>query len=172
MTAFFFILTGKSYDDGTQEQMFVFTTPAFDQIETLSPRLEITTSSQVSVDVTISIPGSQIDLNLTVNRNNHSNIVLPQMIRLGIEGKQNKTVIVRSNGMVSVHAMNDGDYGDGFVVYPTSQLEKRYYVAAYSVNTERHPSFVCISAVENTKIIIRKQAAEASSVLLEKYESY
>ena len=166
-------MTGESNLDETQGQVFVFAIPAFDKFESSSPRLAVTTSSRIPVDVTLSIRGSSIKMSMTVNRNNHSDIVLPQMIRLGKEeGKQNKTIIVRSNGKVSVHVMNDGDNGDGFVVYPTSHLGKRYYVAAYSVNTAVDPSLVIISSIENTQIIITKKAGDSFSVRLENFESY
>ena len=165
-------MTGKSYDDGTQDQVFVFAIPAF-STESSSPSVTISTSSQIPVNVTLSISNTLKKRNTTVDRNSPSNIVLPPTIRLRQEeGKQNKTVIIISTGMVSVHALNDGENGDGFVVYPTSQLGKRYYVAAYAVNTAVDPSFVCISAVENTEIIVKRRTAEPFKVRLEEYESY
>ena len=151
-----------------QGKLFVFAIPA---IGTRSkPRVLVTTSSQDPVNITLSVSGYSIELNTTINRTRHADIPLDYRIRMIPEdGKKNKTIIVRSSGVVSVHAIDDdkGD-GDGFQVYPSNHLGTTYYVSAYHSS----PSFVCVTALEDTVINVTVKESPTRSVFLREYESY
>ena len=157
-------------DNGNkQSQLFVFAIPA---IGTRSkPRVLVTTSSQDPVNITLSVHKSSFKLNTTINRRRYANISLPREIRIYRGGKQNKTIIVRSSGLVSVHAIDDDKAdGDGFLVYPSNQLGTRYYVSAYV--TEFSPSFFCVTSLENTVINVTVKNEPTQSVVLGQLESY
>ena len=157
-------------NENKQGQIFVFAIPAIGT-STSKPRVLITTSSQDPVNITLSVPGYSIEWNTTIDQNKHADIPLPSEIRMYQgNGKQNKTIIVRSSGLVSVHAIDDdkGD-GDGFLVYPSNHLGTHYYVSAYDSSS----SFVCVStALEDTVINVTVKESPSRSVFLRKYESY
>ena len=113
-------------------------------------------------------------MNMSINRKKHFDISLPSKIRLKSgEGKQNKTVIVQSSGVVSVYVIDsDTNIGDGFTVYPSSQVGQRYYIAAYIPAFPDVPSFFCATALENTMITIIPKSGQSQSVRLKQYESF
>ena len=175
-TTLFCILTGKCDNSGRQDQIFAFTIPAVDNDTISSPNVTVTTSSRIPVKVTLSIPNLSFEKNTSVDRYHNYNISLPPSIlfKQG-EGKQNKTIIVRSSGMVSVHVIeNDGrnGLGDGFIVYPTDQIGKRYYVAAYSPNFSKDLPFFSVTALEHARITVKTKSGQLLSEQLKRYESY
>ena len=171
---FLYIFAGKSDDGERPGQLFIFTIPEVDTIGLSSSLVMITTFSRLLVSVTLSIPGFSIEMNMRIDRNNHFNISLPSEIRLKQgEVKQNKTVIIESSGVVSVYVIeNDKDIGDGFAVYPSSQIGKRYYIAAYIPTFPMVPSFVCATALEHTMITFTPKSGQSQSVRLNRYESF
>ena len=89
------------------------------------------------------------------------------------DGKQNKTIIVRSNADVVVHAI-DNDYGngDGFVVTPTKYLSTKYYVASYEPSTAFSITYFCVSALySNTSIYIETENEQICYEAILQYET-
>ena len=139
---------------------------------TSSPRVLITTLSENPVNITLSAPGLSNKQRI-VNRNTHADIPLPRGIRMYRgSGKQNKTIIVRSSGLVSVYAIDDDKGGgDGFYVYPSTQLGLRYYVSTYETTSGGY-SFFCVTPLEDSVITVVTKTGLRRTVMLRQYESY
>ena len=95
----------------------------------------ISTSSSVPVNTSLSIPGFDFERINIITNTTHADVALPISPDVRIyrgEGKRNKTIIVKSSGIVNVHAVdNKLCCGDGFVVLPTEKLGKKYHVASF-----------------------------------------
>ena len=117
-----------------------------------------------------------LDFKTTTNvtRYQYASIALPNSVLLTSAGKQNKTVRVTSTGVVSVHCIDSDDgAGDGFLVLPTNQLGKQYYVVTYKPYSTSAPAFVCVSALDKqTSIVMQNKTASLQQVILNPYESY
>ena len=139
---------------------------------TSSPRVLITTLSENPVNITLSAPGLS-NKQCIVNRNTPADIPLPSGIRMDRNiGKQNKTIIIRSSGLVSVHAIDDDKGGgDGFLVYSSTQLGTRYYVSAYETAADGY-SFFCVTPLEDSVITVVTNTGQTITEMLRQYESY
>ena len=138
------------------------------------PRVVVTTPALNPVNVRISVIGTGFENTTTVTRYQHASIALPPSVRLISAGKSNATVRVISSGVISVHCI-DNEYhgGDGFLVLPTTQLGKQYYAVTYKPFSVSHPSFVCVSALDQeTSVDITTKAGQTFQVMLARYESY
>ena len=168
------------HEDDLWVQEHVFTVPKFHHGDA-DPHVFITTSSRKPVSVTLSIPGVGFEIKQIVNKDRFlcdidlslSNTNGRDIRTLQGIGKQNKTVIVRSSGIVNVHVINnDKGEGDGFVVIPTDQLGTKHYVESYQPFYESDPAFVCITALHaNTSIYIQTNQKKIRQTLCQ-YESY
>ncbi|XP_072018025.1 uncharacterized protein [Amphiura filiformis] len=151
---------------------YVFTVPTFYSTwEWEPPHVFITTPSRDPVNVTLSIPGLNLEICHTTDRNHHADIPLPIDIRLNHgNGKQNVTGIIRSSGMVAVHVIDTKSIGgDVFTVYSSSRLGNVYYVATYTPDT----SFFCVTALSpDTVVSVTKQFQQNNIYHLRQYESY
>ncbi|XP_072047854.1 uncharacterized protein [Amphiura filiformis] len=170
------VLCWTEEDNIRLQNEFIFSVPHVGLTDPVT--IWITTPSSKPICTSLTIPGVGFAVNNTMSKDNPVEIRLPDSIngtdlRLRLrDQKQNKTFVVRSSATVSVHAIdNEKGYGDGFAVFPSSQLGTQYYVASY----KRYliPSFLCISSLySNTSIIIKTPAGQLYQILLEKHESY
>ena len=138
----------------------------------------LSTASPTPIYTTVIIPGTEFEVNNTLARGDYVDLVLPASIYIIGTGKQdNRTVVVRSSGQISVHVMvNEGWNGDGFLVLPTYQLGTHYYALTYKPVIWKWPSFICVSACSSktTTVEIRANLRREilDTIILEKYESY
>ncbi|XP_072048471.1 uncharacterized protein [Amphiura filiformis] len=141
------------------------------------PRVLITTNSLDPVSVNVSV-GTGFEYTTTVTRYRHASIALTTSIRLTTSGKSNATIKVTSSDIVSVHCIDNEMWGgDGFLVLPTAELGKQYYVVTYHSTYEPYdppyPAFFCVSALNTGSVIdIKTNAGEIFQITLEAYESY
>ena len=105
---------------------------------------------------------------------------MPESARVDFgTGKNSKTIIVRSNGFVSVFGIDNEHYaGDGFFVLPSSQLGTRYRIASYTPQKKgdgsSFPSFFSVSALANDETLIdfMTKSGEEYSIRLAPFESF
>ena len=135
----------------------------------------ISTTSLTPIHATVTIPGTDFEAKNTLVRDNYIDMALPNSIYTSGAGVQNdKTIVVRASGKVSVHVMaNEGKSGDGFLVLPTSQLGTDHYVLSY-IPTGFARSLLCVSAFssKSTAVEIRIKPNITHSIVLQQYESY
>ena len=153
----------------------MFTIPRLGIIaESAPPQILLTTSSSNTVDINLNVSDGSFRMSRQIDQYSSAIISLPSRVRMAPgDEKQNKTIIIRSSDMISVHVMdNQGSNGDGFVAYPSSLLGTDFRIASYSP-LSLWPSFFCISALfPNTSIRVKNVAGIESHILLKKYESY
>ena len=165
---------GKDY-----EYEFVFGIP---EVRTLdNPHVMISATTIGPIHATITIPGTEFEVNETLVRGAYVDVTLPGSVYLRGTGLQsNKTVVVRASGKVSVHVMvNEGKaYGDGFLVLPTGQLGTDHYVLSYfptsSTLGNYDFSFICVSAIKgntSTNVEIKTKTGQINFEL-HPYESF
>ena len=170
---FFFYpsLIGASGNDPEYE--FVFTIP--EVLHKDRPHVMISTTSLTPIHATVTIPGTDFEVKNTLVRDNFIDVTLPNSIyNSGTDVQNDKTVVVRASGKVSVHAMaNEGRSGDGFLVLPTSQLGTDHYVLSY-IPFGFARSLICVSAFssKSTAVEIRIKLNITYSIELQQYESY
>ena len=104
----------------------------------------LTTASLTPILTTVIIPGTEFEVNNTLARGDYVDLPLPASVYIIGTGKQdNRTVVVRSSGKITVHVMvNEGMSGDGFLVLPTKQLGADHYVLSY-IPTSTQNYVVC-----------------------------
>ena len=155
---------------------FVFGVPLVNASDT--PHVMLSTASLIPIRTNIIIPGSEFEVNYTLARGDYVDLPLPASVYSIGTGKQdNRTVVVRSSGKISVHVMaNKRLSGDGFLVLPTSQLGTDYYILAYKpFSSPYFYSFICISAFSSnmTTVEIRTKFIQThDTIILQNYESY
>ena len=137
-------------------------------------RVLITTSSQDPVNVNLTVPGFDLEVNHTITRYQHAEVSLSSEIRLNPgDGIQNKTIVVRSSDIVSVYAMdNDISKGEGFLVLPISQLGTEYYILSYQHTEPGDPSFICVSAFDEETIVKISKDGQREQFILQAYQSF
>ena len=158
---------------------FVFAIPNIFSYE--QPHVMITTSLEIPVFTTLSIPGTQYEIHSNVTKYKSADMILSQEVvgtdlymHSGDGLQANKTIIVSSSYTVGVHFIID-DYccNDGTAVFPSSQLGKRYVIASYRPRYSPYPSFFCVSSLyENTSVNITTSDGRLVRVLLSQYASY
>ena len=175
--SFIHIFIGQGEENEWQYK-FVFSIPY--GYRNNPPHVYITSSLPQPILTSLTIPNTGYEVNTTVSQSAPADIRLSVDV-VGIDvrmmrgdGKQNKTVIVRSQGEISVYAIdNENIDADGYAVYPSSRIGTEYYVAGYTPYSSNHPSFFCISSpYDNTLVNIRTKAGQSHSVTLMRYESY
>ena len=177
-SSFFTNIAGyANLDDSPFEVVFpIPELPATLTLKTQPPRVLISTNCLEPVSVTLTIPGNDIQHNVSVTRYNYADITLPTSVRLKPgDGLQNRTVIVRASAPVSVLVI-DNEYGnhDGFVALNSRQLGTQYYIASYiPYYSSEYLSSFCLSALdEKTQVAIQTRAGQEYEVSLSAYQSY
>ncbi|XP_072019681.1 uncharacterized protein [Amphiura filiformis] len=163
---------GQPHSYGTE---FVFTFPYFGGGASADRDLSLllTTELKETVTVTVSVPGINYTNVTYVTRDQSVTFDLPLEVAIEDGGQTtytNKTVIVRSTGLVSVH----GYYGhfqssDGFLVLPTTFLGTEYVVQLIA----RVSNFVVSALQVSTSITMSWPMTGRNRVIfLQQYESY
>ena len=180
-TTLFSLLKGINGNENGYDYEFVFGIP---EVKTLdNPHVMISTTSSNPIHATVTIPGTEFEVNKTLVRGAYVDVALPGSVYLRGTGVQsNKTVVVRASGKVSVHVMaNEGkSYGDGFLVLPTKQLGTDHYVLSYTPTSMNggvyYHSFICVSALSGnstTNVEIKTKTGTGQiEVELHPYESF
>ena len=133
----------------------------------------ISTSFLNTVNVTLTVRGTNIQHIVKVTRSNYADIALPTSVRLKQgDGLQDRTVVVRASAPVSVLVIdNEYQNHDGFIALSSRQLGTQHYIASYKPYSD--PSFFCVSALgETTQVMINTRGGQEYQVKLTSYQSY
>ena len=134
----------------------------------------ITTSSLDPVNITLSHIGLNIQIQKTINRNEHADIELVKEARLKPEtGNSDNTIIINASDAVNVLCCEDKvNYPGCFPVLPTSYLGTEYYVATYKYSATNYLESFSFSALEQETVVNVTVKGQLHQVSLQPFESY
>ena len=162
----------------------MFSIPFFwDRDDSYPPHVYITTSSSQPILTSLILTHTGYEVSTSVSKSTPADIrlsldVIKEDVRIRAlweaGEKTNKTVIVRSQGQVSVYAINnEHQLGDGYVVYPSSLVGNEYYLAGYKSDCTSHFFFSISSLYDNTQIHVTVKDWQWPRIItLMQYESY
>ena len=164
-----FFLAGTCEETSKWEFEYVFSIPFI--VWNIDPRVLITTLSQTPVYISLNINGISLEpINSIIDRYKYADIRLPKQVLLQ-KGEQNKTIIIRSSGLVSVFVKdNEKRAGDGFVAYPSSSLGTRHVIASHTPFKTRRSFFSVSAPLSNTTVWF--QTKDGQRRVLQRYETY
>ena len=160
--------------------VFNYLQPQGDEIDGSYPYLLITTTSTIPGQVSVNVPGLGFHQTNWISNQALLNITLPTSVYLfGHQNQQNKSIIVRSEVPISVHAMYVyASYRTtGFSVLPTTLLGQEYFVSSFEPHDSEQSEFSIAALDVQTQVTIDTRntpsgGLQTQQLTLEPYQSW